>query len=88
MTTKIQDLFKIVRSMLHSNCLLNNVKVIFLQQQYQKSLLCSTKSVTTLKGKNCEKKRENSHSEIAKAYHMMVECYRTIISAPKMPHNF
>ena len=33
------------------------------------NLYCAldTKSVKTLKGNNCEKKREHSHSEIAKA---------------------
>ena len=38
------------------------------QQQQQQCLLCSWhKSVKTLKGNNCEKKRELSQSEIAKA---------------------
>ena len=36
---------------------------------YNNNLYCAldTKSVKTLKGNNCEKKREHSHSEIAKA---------------------
>ena len=43
--------------------------IVFKMMKHSNNLCCGldTKSVKTLKGNNCEKKREHSHSEIAKA---------------------